>query len=120
MNLLSYFAFLIPLTSLAVYGHMNEGTLCIKDNSTESGYEVLILHSSFLSGRFIDVRESDRVAWWCLREVTGEIHFRLFKISRRSNNGVVRYCIVYNPGACFSKVPKRFRTQKAMAESQTL
>ena len=68
MNLLSYFAFLIPLTSLAVYGHMNEGTLCIKDNSTESGYEVLILHSSFLSGRFIDVRESDRVAWWCLRE----------------------------------------------------
>jgi len=39
VNLLSYFAFLIPLTYLAVYGHTNEDTLCIKDNSTESGYE---------------------------------------------------------------------------------
>ena len=67
VNLLSYFAFLIPLTSLAVYGHMNEGTLCIKDNSTESGYEVSILYSSFRR-LFIDVRESDGVAWWWLRE----------------------------------------------------
>ena len=47
MNLLSYFAFLIPLTYLAVYGHTNEDTLCIKDNSTESGYEVFIFHYSF-------------------------------------------------------------------------
>ncbi|KAL9951427.1 hypothetical protein ACROYT_G044086 [Oculina patagonica] len=39
VNLLSYFAFLIPLTSLAVYGRTNEDTLCKIDNSTDSGYE---------------------------------------------------------------------------------
>ncbi len=44
VNLLSYFAFLIPLTSLAVYGRTNEDTLCKIDNSTDSGYEVYIPH----------------------------------------------------------------------------
>lgn len=49
MNLLSYFAFLIPLTSLAVYGRTNEDSLCTKDNSTDSGYEVYIHTTIFLS-----------------------------------------------------------------------
>ena len=40
VNLLWYFVFLIPLTSLAVYGRTNEDSLCKKDNSTDSGYEV--------------------------------------------------------------------------------
>ena len=31
----------------------------------------------------------------------------------------VRYSIVYSPGDRFSKVPKSFRSQKAMAQSQT-